>query len=176
MHLKIGDWVTTCWSGIWRIYRILEYKRLNPFTNDEMVQAAIFSKRFLSKTFKRLFGEACCDPSYVSLLGSDDQQRLDAFIAANPSVYEKFETYQPKPVNCIYNASIGLPADRTAAELAASFDASRPLRDTDIDSVLTNMGLDTKAIPYFYIVQFVSKDHECIDDHLVFRFHRIFKA
>ena len=141
-----------------------------------MVQTAIFSKRFLSKSFKRLFGEATCHPSFVSLLGSDDHERLEAFIAANPSVYEKFESYQPKPVDCIYNARIGLPADRTAAELAASFDPSRPIRDTDIDSILTNMGLDTKAIPYFLIVQFVSKDHECIDDHLVFRFHRIFKA
>lgn len=175
MHLKNGDWVTTCWSGIWQIYRILEYKCLNPFTNDDMVKTDIFSKRFLSKSFKRLFGEACCDPSYVSLLGSDDQQRLEAFIAANPLAYEKFESYQPKPVDCIYNAEIGLPSGRSAEDLAAAFDPSRLIRDTDIGSVLIDMGLDTKAIPC-WTVQFVSKDHECIDGHIVFRFHRIFPS
>ena len=74
MELKIGDWVRSYSPGIWRIYRILkDYKHADPLTGKEAFRTTIFSKRFLSKSFKRFFGEQCCDPSFVSKLGSDDQ-------------------------------------------------------------------------------------------------------
>jgi len=92
MDLKSGDWVTTYGSGIWQIYLLLKHQCADPLTGKETFRTTIFSKRFLSSSFKRLFGQGCCDPSFVSKLGSDDQQRLDAYIANNPAVYEKFKS------------------------------------------------------------------------------------
>jgi hypothetical protein len=174
MALKVGDWVTTCWAGIWRIYRILNYKCSDPLAGEERFHTTVFSKRFLSKTFKQLFGQACCDPSFISNLGPEDQKRLEAFIADNPTVYAKFESYQPKPVDCIYNARIGIPTDRSAKEVAALFDKKRLIHESDIDPMLKDMGFDTNALPA-WTVQFVSKDHEGVDDYLVYRFDRVLK-
>ena len=113
--LKVGDWVKSYSSGIWQIYRILDCKRLNPATGDEQDKTTIFSKRFLSNAYKRSFKEECCDPHFVTRLNSDEKSDLNKFISENPKLYETFLAYEPKNIDCVYNARIGIPESRDSA-------------------------------------------------------------
>jgi hypothetical protein len=96
MDLKVGDWVTAYKPGIWRIYRVLNYKSRDPLTRAEATRTTIFSKRFLSKTFKPSSGEECCDPSFVGKLSEkciqqglrDDEFLVRAIAPQNDTVID----------------------------------------------------------------------------------------
>jgi hypothetical protein len=171
-NLRIGDWVRVSSPGIWRIYRILRYKHAAIGGPGEADQTTVFAKRFVSNSFKRSFSEGCWHPSLVSKLDSKDFERLTGFIEANGRLHELFERYEPKPLNSVYNARIRIPEDRSAAEVAALFDRSQLIRETDIKSLLTRLGFDTETFPC-WTVQFISEDHRCLDDYIVYRFHRV---
>jgi hypothetical protein len=104
--------------------------------------------------------------------GTGSRRLGEAYIADNPGVYAKFESYHPKPVDNNYNARIGIPKDRSAEDVAALFDKTRLIPESDIDPMLKGMGFDTNALPA-WMAQFVSKDHECVDGYLVYRFERV---
>ena len=172
MSLEVGDWVRSYSAGIWQIYRILEYKCRNPVTGKEQDKTTIFSKRFVSNTFKRSFKEECCDPSFVEQLNSGEKRELDLFINQNKKLYVMFRDYKPKNIDCIYNARIGIPENRDSSAIAKALYGLGPIRDLDISQHLTTLGYNTKAMPY-WTIQFISENFTLEDGYLVFKFSRI---
>ena len=172
MSLKVGDWVRSYSSGIWQIYRIVEYKCLNPVTGDEQEKTTVFSKRFLSNSYKRSSKEECCDPLFVARLNSDENAKLDIFISENAELYKKFLAYEPKNIDCVYNARIGIPESRDSATVFGALTGSEAMRDIDINKYLTGLGYNTKAMPY-WTIQFVSENFSIVDGYLYFKFNRV---
>ena len=172
MSLKVGDWVRSYSAGVWQIYRILEYKCRNPVTELEQDKTTIFSKRFVSNAFKRSFKEECCDPSFVVKLNLDEMNELRLFMSQNAKLYEQFQKYEPKSIDSVYNARIGIPQSYDPTAIAKELAGSGPLRDIDIGHHLSSRGFDTKAMP-FWTVQFVSKNFSITNGYLVFEFSRI---
>lgn len=175
MAMKVGDWVRSYSSGIWQIDRILEYRCLDPLAGQEAKKTTVFSRRFVSSSFKRAFGEEACDPAFVKLLGADELATLRDFIAQNTEMHEKFRAHQWKGIDCVYNARIAVPRDRDLAAATAKLAGAGPIRDVDISSFLEGLGFDTKTRA-FRTAQFVSRNFECRDGYLVFKFLRVLKS
>jgi len=85
-----GDspWVSSYHPSIWQIHRILNYKDFDPVTKSEANKTTIFSKRFLSKSFKRSFKEECCSPVFVAALDFETETKLKYFIEQNQALYK----------------------------------------------------------------------------------------
>ncbi len=172
MSFEVGDWVRSYSAGIWQVYRILNYKCLDPVTGEERDKTTIFSKRFVTNSFKRSFKEECCEPAIVQHLDSGEQGELEVFISQNTQLYEKFLGFEPKNIDCIYNARIGIPKSGDSSVIAEAFTRSKPMRDLDINQYLTGMGYDTKGMPS-WTVQFLSENFEIENGYLIFKFSRI---
>ena len=172
MNLKVGDWVTSYSKGIWQVYRVLDYTCIDPASKKEMKKNTVFSKRFVSSTLKRSFKEECCDPAFVTKLDSVELTELQEFIDDNVGLYKKFESYQPKEIDCIYNARIGIPEDRSAGNIAKLLEGSGIIKETEINAQLAELGFNTKAMPS-WTVQYVAKDFQCIDGYLAFKYERV---
>jgi hypothetical protein len=170
--LKIGDWVRSYSTGIWQIYRILDYKCKDPVTGKDVEKTTIFSKRFVSDSFKRSFKEECCDPAFVYFLDMDKKKELDSFIESKPGLYQKFIDHEPKKIDCIYNARIGIPLHKDSQMIEDKLKVLGPIKDIEINSKLNELGFDTKAMPS-WTVQFVSNDFACVDGYLSFQFVRV---
>ena len=172
MAPKIGDWVRSYSAGIWQIYRILDYKCKDPVTGKVVEKTTIFSKRFVSDSFKRSFKEECCDPAFVYLLELDKKKELDAFIESNSGLYQKFIDHEPKQIDCIYNARIGISPHRDSQIIADKLKDLGPIKDIEINPKLNELGFNTKAMPS-WTVQFVSSGFECLGGYLSFQFLRV---
>ncbi|WP_444910225.1 hypothetical protein [Microbulbifer sp. TRSA005] len=172
MSLKVGDWVRSYSSGIWQVYRIIDYKCLDPVTGEEQNKTTVFSKRFVSNSCKGSFKEECCDSSLVEKLSKDERAELQIFIGENKNLYEKYLAYEPKGIDCIYNARIGVPESRDLSEINDSLSGAEAMRDIDISRYLTELGYNTKAMPS-WTVQFVSKNFSVVGGYLMFRFNRV---
>jgi hypothetical protein len=57
MTFGVGDWVKTYTAGIWQVYRILDYKCMDSMTGRKAQKRTVFSRRFVSNSFKRSFKE-----------------------------------------------------------------------------------------------------------------------
>jgi hypothetical protein len=172
-ELKVGDWVTSYQKGIWQVYRILRYKGKDPGSDREEHRTSIFSKRFVLNSFKRSFTAECCHPSFVKRLDSQTQKALDELIARNGELLKAFTAYQPGPVDCIYNARIGIPNNMSETEVASLIPRDRLFSEMEIDPYLTSLGFDTKSLPA-WTVQFRSKDHRCREGYLDYEFQGVF--
>ena len=172
MELKIGDWVTSYSSGIWQIYKILNYKGINPVSGLEKEITSIFSKRFLSKSFKSSFKEECCSPDFVDKLDHETTDRLKKFIKENDELVSKFKKYLPKKINSVYNARIGIPKGKNAKEAEAIISKDRAFNVLEINQHLDELGFNTKELPS-WTAQFVSEDFKCQNGYLVYNFKRI---
>jgi len=147
----------------------------DPLSGQEAKKTIVFSRRFVSSSFKRSFSEEACDPVFVKLLGSDELATLQDFIAQNTDMHEKFRSHQWKGIDCVYNARIAIPHDRDLAAAAAKLSGAGPMRDLDISSFLERLGFDTKTRA-FRTAQFVSRNFECRDGYLVFKFLRVLES
>ncbi len=170
--LKVGDWVTSYRQGIWQIYRVLKCKEMDPLSHLAVLKTTIFSKRFVSPSFKRSFSQECCDPSFVKKLERKTQSKLKAFIKQNPALFKLFNEYVPKPVDNVYNARIGIPERKNVEEIEALFSRERVFNELEIDPYLRSLGFDTEELPS-WTAQFVSEDHSCRNGYLVYKFHSI---
>jgi hypothetical protein len=159
-------------SGIWQVYRILNYIGKDPASGSEQHRTTVFSKRFVLNSFKRSFKVECCDPSFVEKLDRSTSKKLAEFIEKNQSLYESFCGYEPEPIDAIYNARIKVPDGKTIEEVETRLSGCPPLNGLQIEKYLTDSGFDTEGFPS-WTVQFVSKDHECEDGHLVYRYHGV---
>ena len=172
MSFKIGDWIKSYRAGIWQIYRILEYKCLDPVTGLEHDKTMIFSKCFVTNKFKRSFKEDCCDPALITPLSLPEQNELDLFIAQNKELYEKFCAYEPKTIDCIYNARIGIPKTKDTSAISQSLADLGPVRDLEIGRHLSSLGYSAGSTPS-WTAQFVSENFTVENGYLVFKFSRI---
>jgi len=173
MGVKVGDWVRSYGTGIWQVYRVLDnFYDLDPVNGAIKQRTLIFSKRFISDSFKRSFKSECCHPSYVYHLEETDKTKLDEFIENNPETFKKFVNYLTKPIDSIYSARIGVPDQGTLEEVESKFNKKTELSVLEINKTLEELGFDLNAFPH-WTVQFVSEDHSCIDNHLIYKFNRI---
>jgi hypothetical protein len=172
MILEIGDWVRSYSQGIWQIYRILDYTCIDPVSRKEKNKRTVFSKRFVSNSFKRSFKEECCDPAIVMILNTGELKELQEFIDNNADLYNKFEGYEPKDIDCVYNARIGIPEDQSALEIANLLENSSLLKEAEINTQLIELGFISNTKPS-WTVQYVAKDFQCIDGYLAFKYDRV---
>lgn len=172
MELRVGNWVFSYHPGIWQIYRILTCKVRSPVSGLGQETTTVFSKRFLSETFKRSFKEECCSPDFVEKLDDETMSKLERFIKENAALYKKFNDYVPKPIDEIYNARIGTPKGKGVKEIEALISKDRLFNGLEINPYLEELGFHTKELPS-WTAQFVSEDHQCKDGYLAYKFHRI---
>ena len=172
MNLKVGDWVSSYSAGIWQIYRILSYKCLDPISKQETIKTSVFSKRFLSNSFKRSFKEECCSPEIVQKLDNETQTKLQKFIEENSSLYQKFVEFKPKSLSRVYNARIGIPKSKSTNELEDQFSKEQKFNELQIKPYLEKLGFNTNEMPS-WTAQFISENHEVEDGYLVYKFTRV---
>ncbi len=172
MSLRVGDWVTNCGTGFWRVHRVLDHRAWDPRTGGEFAQRLVFVTRFLSKSLKRSFTEDCCDESLIRPLDVAQRHQLDDFIAANPELLRKFDAYQPKPQDTLFTARVGVPADRDADPITRALAGGGELTVFEIGPTLRGLGLKTGAVPY-WLVQFLCEDYACRDGYLRYKFLRV---
>jgi hypothetical protein len=135
--MEVGDWVNSYSAGVWRIYRIQKINSINIGTKELESRIAIFSARFLNRSFKRSFTQEVCDKSFVYPLDKNEKNKLDQFLSENPKVLKAFDDYKPEPIDSIYNANIIIP-EKTTKE--------------DLDDTLRSLGSKTRYEIYRYLV------------------------
>ncbi len=164
-----GCKITIFWD---KPYDIKKYRCVNPLTQLEEDNEAVFTKRFLSNSFKKSLKEESCDPSFIRPLETDILKKVEQFITDKPKIYEKFVDYVPKSIDSIYNARIGIPENKIKKDVASSIPTDVYFREIEINEKLNELGFDTKAMPY-WTVQFISENFHCIDGALSYKFYRI---
>ena len=60
-NIKVGDWVRSYGSGIWRVHRILELNDFDIQSQTNKPRTVIFSSRFVNDSYKRSFSTESCD-------------------------------------------------------------------------------------------------------------------
>ena len=159
-------------SGIWQIYRILIYIGWDPVSRSEKPKTIVFSKRFVTDSFKRSFKADSCDASFIESLDNPTSKKLTDFISENETLYRAFCEYEPKPIDVVYSARIGIPDGKSVQDVEARLADCPPIRESKIGEYLRDAGFDTEGFP-FWTVQLVSRDYETIDSYLVYRFLRV---
>lgn len=172
LEVSVGDWVRSYESGIWQVYRIQTYIGRDPVSGSERRRTTVFSKKFVTDSFKRSFKTDCCAPNFVESLDRSTSKKLADFIAKNEALYQAFCEYEPKPIDIVYNARIKIPDGISVQDIETRLADCPPLRESKIDEFLRGAGFDTEGLP-IWTVQFVSKEYETIDDYLVYRFLRV---
>ncbi|MCF2846581.1 hypothetical protein NH514_04780 [Pseudoalteromonas sp. ACER1] len=165
-NIKVGDWVRSYGSGIWRVHRILELNDFDIQSQTNKPRTVVFSSRFVNDSYERSFVTECCDSTFVYHL---QQAELDSFINLNIDLYTKFNAYKPKSINAIYNAKINIPVSKSKSELEDLLISYQSLFLEQLFCQLHSSGLassDNKG----WTAQFVAKDHEAVDGKLVYSF------
>ncbi|WP_063704681.1 hypothetical protein [Pseudoalteromonas gelatinilytica] len=168
-NMKVGDWVRSYGSGIWRVHRILELNDFDIQSQTNKPRTVVFSSRFVNDAYKRSFATECCDSAFVYHLQQAERDELDSFINQNIDLYTKFNAYKPKPINVIYNAKINIPVSKSKSELEDFLISYQSLFLEQLFCQLHSSGLassDNKG----WTAQFVAKDHEAVDGKLVYSF------
>ncbi len=172
MSLKVGDWVTSYSCGIWQVYRIIHYNDIDPVTAARITRTAVFSKRFVNNSFKKSFSEECCEQVLVKPLGKDITLKLDEYIRANKEIYDKFRAHSPREIDAVYNARIGIPGTMKPGDVMKKISREKAFTIKEIIPYLNGLGFNTDEMPS-WTVQFVSRNHELVDDWLAYRFEKI---
>ncbi|PTX99876.1 hypothetical protein DB346_18880 [Verrucomicrobia bacterium LW23] len=170
---KPGDWMESMSRGLWQVYRILAL--------DGMT--LVFSKRFVSASYKKAFAEEVCNARLVNPLEPEKLAELQAFIAKEAALHAKFRAYTPKPLDALLNLGVlppAAPGDTEAAmmELEAKLAALLPLPAAALADELKRLGLEPNTTPARgWKVQFVSPDHmtDAAGTQLVYRFAQILR-
>ena len=174
--MNIGDWVTSHSTGIWQVYRILEYNGWDPSTGGTRPTTAMFSKRFLSPAFKRSFKEEVSSPPFVKPLAVDMIEKLENFIADNPKIHDAFQQYAPKPIHAVFNARIHREK-MNAKEIDSAIPKDKTFTALEIQPFLEDLGFDTRQNSGAWTAQFVAEDHKCDDNgYLRYTFAAVLKS
>lgn len=171
-ELRIGDWVRSYGSGIWRIYRILELNDFDIPSQSYKSKTIIFSCRFVNDSFKRSFSTEGCDSSFVYRLEQAERDKLDSFINQNQDLYSKFDAYKPKPIDAIYNTNVNIPVSKNQSELESTLCTFQSLCLEQLYSKLLSSDIGSSGSKG-WTAQFVSKNHDNIDGKLVYSFSKI---
>jgi hypothetical protein len=171
-RLGVGDWVRSSYPGFWRVHRVVTYRDFDPFTGRERMETAAFGRRFVNDSFKPAFDRRRFDPRELAALSRKDAAKLNAFIAAQPGAFARFEAYQPPDVDAIFNASVQAARGLAKRKLQARMPKNRWVGGKEIDPLLTRLGFDIEGFPRL-TVQFVSPKHRIESGRLVYKFHRV---
>lgn len=171
-NLDIGDWVITTNAGIWQIYRIDNFKSIDPLTEKVADKTLIFVKRFINDSGKRSFTETFFSPSLIFKLDQEEVHKLEEFIKDNMDIYEKFNKYKPKPIDSLYSCGIEIPKDKAPEEIAELIPKEKKLTELQIRELVGNLGYDTKSYPQ-WTIQFISKGTELKDRYVRYKFNKV---
>ncbi|WP_444896943.1 hypothetical protein [Microbulbifer sp. SSSA005] len=172
--LKIGDWVRTIKAGLWQIYRIDEFNCINPMTEKVEDKTLVFIKRFINDSGKRSFTQDVYSPEVIFQLSSEELNELEEFISEHQDIYDKFTSFQPKPINSVYSRGIKIPEDRTSDEIANLIPKDEYFTQTEIVDIVDNLGYDTKSYPQ-WTIQFLSEGTQLVDGYVRYRFNKVFE-
>lgn len=170
--LKIGDWFVSTSAGIWQIYRIDNFKSINPMTDKIEDKTLVFGKRFINDAGKRSFTQNFFSPSLIFKLEGVEIDNLNDFIKDNVEIYEKFEQFEPKPINSIYSVGIETPKDKSPADIASLIPKNKKLNVIQIRELVDSLGFDTKSYPQ-WTIQFISKGTELHDNFVQYIFNKV---
>ena len=171
-ELKIGDWVRSYGSGIWRIHRILELCDFEIQTQSNKLRTVIFSSRFVNDSFKRSFSTECCDSVFVYHLAQEEKEKLHSFIKHNSDLSVKFDAYKQKTIDAVYNANVNIPASKDLSELEGNLSKFKSLTLEQLYHKLLESGIGSSG-KKGWTAQFVSKNHECVEGKLVYSFLKV---
>ena len=171
-NLNIGDQVITTNAGIWQIYRIDNFKSIDPLTKKVTDKSLIFVKRFINDSGKRSFTETFFSPAFIFKLDKDEVQKLEEFIKENTDIYDKFNKYKPKPIDSLFSCGIEVPKDKTSKEIAELIPKDKKLTELQIRELVDNLGYDTKSYPQ-WTIQFTSKGTELKDGYVRYEFNKV---
>ncbi len=172
MELNIGDWVESYSPGIWQIYKNIKHKSNIMPSRRPKEMVIVFSKRFLTESFQYSVTEESCNSDLIVKLDNEKISKLNKFISENKALYDEFQQYQPRPIGVVYNARIAIPDNMSTTEVENMISKDRFFTDKDISPYLEELGFNTKKMPS-WTIQFFCDDHECINDHLAYKFHRV---
>jgi hypothetical protein len=170
-QIKPGKWVMSYSPGIWQVFRVVKYKVRDVGSRKEAEHTMVFSKRFISKSGKPSFSEECCELSLVEPIDDDVKRKLESFIAENPAAWKRFEAYEPKQIDMIYNARISIPEEKTVESFEKEIPKGTVLTDFEIEALLKELGV--WDISGFQQAQFVSYDFACKGGYLAYSFNRV---
>ncbi|WP_016957993.1 hypothetical protein [Catenovulum agarivorans] len=171
-NVKVGDWVRSYGSGIWRVYRILELNDFDIPSQSYKPKTIVFSSRFVNDSYKRSFSTESCDSSFVYRLEPNEQNNLNSFIVNNSELVAKFDAYKPKSVDSIYNANVNIPASKSQAELEEILSTFQKLNLEELYRLLLESKIGSSG-EKGWTAQFTSKNHECSEGKLVYSFAKI---
>jgi hypothetical protein len=169
--INVGDWVWSYSSGIWQVYRVIHYKTRDALTLGETDETMIFSKKFLSESMKPSFREECCAPAHIEHLSDEAMRKTEAFILNNPDAIKRFEGYQPKDIDMVYNSRIALPDGTSVEDVEKLIPKDQMFSVFEIEQLLSRLGLLND--PCYDTAQFVSPNFTCRDGYLVHSLKRV---
>ena len=171
-NIKIGDWVRSYSSGIWRVHRILELNDFDIQSQTNKPRTVIFSSRFVNDSYKRSFSTESCDSAFIYHLDSNEKEELDAFIGSNPELVVKFDAYKPKSIDAVYNANVNIPASGSQADLEEALSSFQELNLEQLYNQLIESKIGSSGAKG-WTAQFVSSNHECFNGKLLYSFSKV---
>jgi hypothetical protein len=170
--IKIGDWVRSYGSGIWRVHRILELDDFDIQSQSYKPRTIVFSSRFVNDSYKRSFSTESCDLAFVYHLETHEKEELESFIESNPELVAKFDAYKPKSIDAIYNANINIPASGSSTDLEETLSTFQELNLEQLCKKLMESKVGSSGAKG-WTAQFVSNNHECCEGKLLYSFSRV---
>jgi len=171
-NIKIGDWVRSYGSGIWRVHRTLELNDFDIQSQSYKPRTIVFSSRFVNDSYKRSFSTESCDSAFVYHLDPDEKEELESFIDNNPELVAKFDAYKPKSIDAIYNANVNIPASGNTTDLEETLSTFQELNLEQLYNLLIESKIGSIGAKG-WTAQFVSNNHECCKGKLLYRFSRV---
>jgi hypothetical protein len=183
--VKVGDWVTSYYKGIWKVYRIIDdfYEFRYSLNEDKVLsnRILVLSNRIVNDKWKRSFTSASCEQSLIKPLSAENQASLNDILKTEPKLSKAFENYKPKPVDIIMNLSFGLPDNQLKKSFTSACDilfADKIGAGMNFDKILVELGtFDLSQFigknPQNATLQLTCNDHELVDREFIFRSYRV---
>mgnify|MGYP003628146672 CR=1 FL=1 len=169
---KIDDWVLSVNSGLWRVYRIDNFKCIDPVSEKLEDKTLIFVKRFVNDSGKRSFTQNVFCPSLLVKIEDEGLSEIEEFIRENKELYKKFEAFKPKLIDSIYARNITAPEDKSASEIAALIPKGKKVTQLDIVRIVEGLGYGSKDYPH-WTIQFISKGTELENGFVQYTFGQV---
>lgn len=171
-NIKIGDWVRSYGSGIWRAHRILELNDFDIQSQSYRSRTVVFSSRFVNDSYKRSFSTESCDSAFVYHLDPIEKEELESFIENNPELVAKFDAYKPKSIDAIYNANVNIPASGSQTDLEEMLSTFQELNLEQLYNKLIESKIGSSGTKG-WTAQFVSNNHKCCEGKLLYSFSKV---
>ena len=172
VNLKVGDWVRSYSSGIYRVLRVIHFQEYNPATKGYDHITLVHSARFVNNSFKRSFSSEICSADFVYKLNKEDNKELEKYISSKSDVLIKFENYKPKKLSCSHVVNIHPVNKNDTDEIYLRLSRMVDIDKHEIFIVLFEEGIrknDGKG----WSAVFVSDNYKVINNKLVYAFDKI---